>query len=231
MDADNYYIPKLVEYFSEPGITKGLDPDQNKRTRALHDGDISSETYHSTILDRHNRTIAQILTRFRNVIMAATAPLPQTGNAIEHAALNRLTMETECAALISEVEGLLAINREIKALWIRGALRKPGEEDGREADLDKKAEGVARLYDQILDDAAADDEVEGEIEFDFEYDAVAEGLELVEEAADAEEFEYDAVEAGLESVEEATGVDVETTFEYDAMKEGLEFVEGSGDAQ
>ncbi|KAI0138568.1 hypothetical protein F4776DRAFT_618978 [Hypoxylon sp. NC0597] len=106
---------------------------------------------HSTLLDRHNRTIAQILARFRNMIMAATAPLPETGNIIAQAALNRMTMETETAALISEIQGLLAITREIKALWIRGPLRQPGEDTSREADLDKKAENVTRMYDQALE--------------------------------------------------------------------------------
>ncbi|OTA97719.1 hypothetical protein M434DRAFT_391651 [Hypoxylon sp. CO27-5] len=105
---------------------------------------------HSNILDRHNRAIAQILARFRNMIMAATAPIPQTGNIIEQAALNRMTMETETAALISEVQGLLAITREIKALWIRGPLRQPGEDSSREAEIDKQAETVTRLYDQAL---------------------------------------------------------------------------------
>ncbi|KAI1384760.1 uncharacterized protein F4822DRAFT_416185 [Hypoxylon trugodes] len=103
----------------------------------------------NSILDRHNRAIAHILTRFRNMVMAATAPLPQTGNVIEHAALNRMTMETESAALISEIQGLLAINREIKALWIRGPLRQPGEDDGREAEIDRQAEVVAGLYQRV----------------------------------------------------------------------------------
>ncbi|KAL7626529.1 hypothetical protein AAE478_003301 [Parahypoxylon ruwenzoriense] len=109
------------------------------------------EADHSTILDRHNRAIAQILARFRNVVVAATEPLPQNGEAImEHAALNRLTMETECAALIAEIQGLLAINREIKTLWIRGPLRQPGDGEAREAELDESAAHVTRLYDQVL---------------------------------------------------------------------------------
>ncbi|KAF3059437.1 putative mediator of rna polymerase ii transcription subunit 22 protein [Daldinia childiae] len=105
----------------------------------------------STLLDRHNRAIAQILSHFRNMVMAATAPISQSGNILELAALNRMTMETESAALISEIQGLLAINREIKALWIRGPLRQPGESDTREAELDKQAADVARLYDRAIE--------------------------------------------------------------------------------
>lgn len=55
----------------------------------------------SDLLERHNKIIAQILTRFRNMVMAATEPIPG-GATIEHAALNRMTMETETAALVSK---------------------------------------------------------------------------------------------------------------------------------
>ncbi|KAI0122037.1 hypothetical protein F4814DRAFT_407401 [Daldinia grandis] len=106
---------------------------------------------HSSILDRHNRAIAQILSHFRNIVMAATAPISQSGNILELAALNRMTMETETAALISEVQGLLAINREIKALWIRGPLRQPGDSDTREAELDRQAADVVRMYDRAVE--------------------------------------------------------------------------------
>ncbi|KAI1413645.1 hypothetical protein F5Y13DRAFT_160790 [Hypoxylon sp. FL1857] len=105
---------------------------------------------HSNLLDRQNRIVAQILTRFRNMVMAATEPILKTGNILEHAALNRLVMETETAGLITQVEALLALNREIKALWIRGPLRQPGEDGRREAELDEQALSVARLYDQAL---------------------------------------------------------------------------------
>ncbi|KAI5922218.1 hypothetical protein F4810DRAFT_300832 [Camillea tinctor] len=103
----------------------------------------------NSIMDRHNRAIAQILTRFRNMVLAVAEPLPQSA-IVETASLNRLTMEREAAALITEVEGLLALNREIKALWIRGPLRMPGEDDGREAEIDRKAELVTKLYGQVV---------------------------------------------------------------------------------
>ncbi|KAI6091762.1 hypothetical protein F4821DRAFT_254512 [Hypoxylon rubiginosum] len=107
-------------------------------------------TDHFKIVDHHNRTIAQILKRFSNMVMAAAEPLPKTGNIIEHASINRMTMETECAGLIAEIQALLAINREIKGLWIRGPLRQPGEDAAREAAMDSQAENVAKLYDRVL---------------------------------------------------------------------------------
>ncbi|KAH7037870.1 uncharacterized protein B0I36DRAFT_72308 [Microdochium trichocladiopsis] len=104
----------------------------------------------NSILDRHNRMIAQILTRFRNMVMAATEPLPRDGAIIETAALNSMTMETETQALITEIQNLLTLNREIKALWIKGPLRRTGEDDAREAELDRKAELVADLFNQAM---------------------------------------------------------------------------------
>ncbi|KAK6953106.1 hypothetical protein Daesc_005406 [Daldinia eschscholtzii] len=110
-----------------------------------------NEANPNSLLDRHNRAIAQILSHFRNMVMAATAPISEGGNVLELAALNRMTMETESAALISEVQGLLAISREMKALWIRGPLRQPGDNDNREAELDKRAAEVAQLYDRAIE--------------------------------------------------------------------------------
>ncbi|KAI2636511.1 hypothetical protein GGS26DRAFT_549445 [Hypomontagnella submonticulosa] len=109
-----------------------------------------SRNQSSTLLDRHNRAIAEILKHFNGMINAATEPMPDSGNVMEHAALNRMKMEMETASLISEVQGLLAINREIKALWIRGPLNPPGENRRREAELDKQADAVTNLFNQAL---------------------------------------------------------------------------------
>ncbi|KAI0840419.1 hypothetical protein F5Y06DRAFT_262693 [Hypoxylon sp. FL0890] len=105
---------------------------------------------HSSLLDRHDRAIAQILTRFRNMVEAATAPIPTTGNILQQAAHNRLVMETEANALISEVQGLIVIAREIKTLWARGPLRQPGQDDDREAELDRQSQTVLNLYNQAM---------------------------------------------------------------------------------
>ncbi|KAI1172179.1 hypothetical protein F4777DRAFT_524974 [Nemania sp. FL0916] len=89
----------------------------------------------STILDRHNKTMASILTHFRNMVLAATEPLP-TSAAIPQASLNTMTMNNEVSAMIKDVEDLLALTRELKQLWIAGPLRKPGDAD--EKNLDKE---------------------------------------------------------------------------------------------
>ncbi|KAI1108060.1 hypothetical protein F5Y14DRAFT_131278 [Nemania sp. NC0429] len=103
------------------------------------------------LLDRHNKIMAAILTRFRNMVLAATEPLP-TAAAIPQASLNNMTMANETTALIKEIENLLALSREIKKLWIAGPLRKPGDADEktRERELDAQAAQVSGLYDDLV---------------------------------------------------------------------------------
>ncbi|KAI1751484.1 hypothetical protein F4782DRAFT_505110 [Xylaria castorea] len=106
----------------------------------------------NTLLDRHELIIAAILTRFRNMVNAAGAPLP-TAAAIPQASLNIMTMNNEAAALIKEVENLLALNREIKQLWITGPLRKPGDADEKNLEkvIDERAANVSKLYNTLVE--------------------------------------------------------------------------------
>ncbi|KAH6654663.1 hypothetical protein BKA67DRAFT_565909 [Truncatella angustata] len=102
-----------------------------------------------TLLDRHNKAMAAILRRFLNMTKAATAPIPKEG-ALDNEALNQMRMETETNALITEIQNLLVITREIKALWIKGPLRKPGEDAAQQAELDAKALRVQELYNALM---------------------------------------------------------------------------------
>ncbi|KAI0200659.1 hypothetical protein F4808DRAFT_427437 [Astrocystis sublimbata] len=105
----------------------------------------------NTLLDRHERIVAAILTRFRNMVDAATAPLP-SAPAIPHAALNSMVMHNESSALIHEIENLLSLTREIKKLWIAGPLRKPGDADEKSSEkvLDERAARVAKYYETLV---------------------------------------------------------------------------------
>ncbi|RYP06454.1 hypothetical protein DL765_009490 [Monosporascus sp. GIB2] len=166
MDAAGGELDSLPEFLgaTEPD-TAATPAQQEGQRQTLHQylsetlntsqgekkADDDMEADDENLLDRHNRTVAQILTRFRNVIGAATEPLPREGAVLEHAALNRFTMRTEMAALITEIQNLVALNREIKALWMRGPLRKPGENDGLDAEIDRKSAAVADMYQKVMD--------------------------------------------------------------------------------
>ncbi|TRX88710.1 hypothetical protein FHL15_010382 [Xylaria flabelliformis] len=123
-------------------VSKNTKPDQHKMTSANA----------SNLLDRHELIIAAILTRFRNMVNAACAPLP-TAAAIPQASLNIMTMNNEAAALIKEIENLLALNREIKQLWITGPLRKPGDADEKNLEkvIDERAANVSKLYNTLVE--------------------------------------------------------------------------------
>lgn len=54
----------------------------------------------NTILDRHEKAVADILKRFLNMVVAATEPIDE-GYTPEKASLNQMQMETETAALVS----------------------------------------------------------------------------------------------------------------------------------
>lgn len=54
----------------------------------------------NTILDRHQKAVADILKRFLNMVIAATEPIDE-GYTPEKASLNQMQMETETAALVS----------------------------------------------------------------------------------------------------------------------------------
>ncbi|KAI1187078.1 hypothetical protein F5B17DRAFT_401175 [Nemania serpens] len=105
----------------------------------------------NNLMDRHNKIMAGILTRFRNMVGAVTDPLPDAA-AIPQASLTTMTMNNETAALIKEIENLLALTRDIKKLWIAGPLRKPGDADEqtREKELDKQAQEVSNIYNKLM---------------------------------------------------------------------------------
>ncbi|ORY63354.1 uncharacterized protein BCR38DRAFT_436651 [Pseudomassariella vexata] len=101
------------------------------------------------LMARHNLCIKEILDRFLKMMLAATDELPHEAT-IESAMLNSMKMESETAALINEIQNLLMISREIKALWIRGPLNPPSEHTEQEKELDVQAEMVQGLYNQAI---------------------------------------------------------------------------------
>ncbi|KAI1247327.1 hypothetical protein MGN70_011215 [Eutypa lata] len=111
---------------SRSGSQQQQQQQQDDKEKGEENEEETANDEPSDILDRHNKAMATILSRFLNMVNAATDPPPQ-GAVIEHASLNRLAMRTETAALVNEIQGLYVLNREIKGLWLQGPLRKPGE--------------------------------------------------------------------------------------------------------
>ncbi|KAI1810746.1 hypothetical protein GGS20DRAFT_589220 [Poronia punctata] len=137
----------------------GMDGKESERPSGVliveDPGDIENKedrTDASTLLERHNKIMAAILTRFRNMVLAATENLTKDVS-IPQASLNVMTMNNEVTALIKEIENLLALSREIKQLWIAGPLRKPGNADEmtRDKEIDESANKVTDMYNTLLE--------------------------------------------------------------------------------
>ncbi|QSZ37716.1 hypothetical protein DSL72_008815 [Monilinia vaccinii-corymbosi] len=100
-------------------------------------------------IDRQQRAIAALLTRFKNLVLLAALP---TGDAFtkETAAAEGLRMEVESNALTSAAEDLLKLTRELKELWTFGPLRELGEGEG-DGEMEADSLKVAELIEKQLE--------------------------------------------------------------------------------
>ncbi|ODA76945.1 hypothetical protein RJ55_07461 [Drechmeria coniospora] len=116
-----------------------------------------SQLASSNIMDMHNRLTADILTRYRTLVMLATvqAEAGDHNNATpESMAVTGISIKLEFDGLYSSVKELLALSRRIKELWVFGPL---GSDDSdrraKEVQMERDVAHVAALVNDI-DDAA-----------------------------------------------------------------------------
>lgn len=102
VETDDRLSEASEDLLKDPMLTSPSDSGASS-TEATNDEQEANTP--PSLLDRHNRAIAQILKRFANLTKAAMEPLPQ-GAVLEQASLNRMTMETESAALVSSMHML-----------------------------------------------------------------------------------------------------------------------------
>ncbi|KAJ9136853.1 hypothetical protein NKR23_g9495 [Pleurostoma richardsiae] len=103
----------------------------------------------TNLLDREGRVIADVLQRFRNLTMLATDRITNkasTGTAAYHS----MAMDLETQGMITAIEDLLALTRQLRELWVVGPLRKPGEGE-REAEetIDSEVQRVTQMLNQL----------------------------------------------------------------------------------
>ncbi|KAG4414785.1 hypothetical protein IFR04_012057 [Cadophora malorum] len=106
----------------------------------------------SSLVDREERAVAALLTRFKTLITLAAEPV-EDGATKEMAAAHGLQMEVEGSALVRATEDLLQLSRELKELWLFGPLRgiKEGEGEGQ---MDVDSQKVGELVEAALKRAA-----------------------------------------------------------------------------
>ncbi|KAG4440106.1 hypothetical protein IFR05_004403 [Cadophora sp. M221] len=102
----------------------------------------------TSLIDREERTVAALLTRFKALVTLAAEPV-QDGATKEVAAAHGLQMEVEGSALVRATEDLLQLTRELKELWLFGPLRgiKEGEGEGQ---IDVDSQKVGELVEAVL---------------------------------------------------------------------------------
>ncbi|RDA82822.1 hypothetical protein CP532_6103 [Ophiocordyceps camponoti-leonardi (nom. inval.)] len=106
----------------------------------------------ANLMDIHNRLIADILTRYRTLMMLATVQAEDDRNNAtpEAVAVTGISMKMEFDGLYSSIKELLALSRRIKELWVFGPL---GDGDPRrrekEAQIGRDVDRVSALLDGI----------------------------------------------------------------------------------
>ncbi|KAK8016594.1 hypothetical protein PG993_014783 [Apiospora rasikravindrae] len=105
----------------------------------------------NTLLDRHEKAIADILKRFLNMVVAATEPIDE-GYTPEKASLNQMQMETETAALPSRTSSRSRArsNASGSRAPLRSTTTADRENKERDAAIDAKTERICTLFNQWI---------------------------------------------------------------------------------
>jgi hypothetical protein len=94
----------------------------------------------SNLMDTHNRLVADILTRYRTLMMLATIQAEGERNNAnpETIAVTGISMKLEFDGLYSSIKELLTLSRKIKELWVFGPLSDGAQKEG--VDVSRVAE-------------------------------------------------------------------------------------------
>ncbi|KAM5351135.1 hypothetical protein ACJ41O_003858 [Fusarium nematophilum] len=109
-----------------------------------------SQTATANLMDTHNRLIADVLTRYRTLMLLATiqAEGERSNSNPETIAVAGISMKMEFDGLYASIKELLALSRKIKELWVFGPLNRSDPHRQAKDDLiDRDATDVARLLD------------------------------------------------------------------------------------
>ncbi|POR32808.1 Uncharacterized protein TPAR_06998 [Tolypocladium paradoxum] len=112
-----------------------------------------SQPASSNLMDIHNRLVADILTRYRTLMMLATVQAEEgdRNNATpETMAVAGISMKMEFDGLYSSIKELLALSRRIKELWVFGPLGSDdADRKAKEAQIERDVARVSGLLNGI----------------------------------------------------------------------------------
>uniref|UniRef100_A0A0B7JZL8 Uncharacterized protein n=3 Tax=Bionectria ochroleuca TaxID=29856 RepID=A0A0B7JZL8_BIOOC len=110
-----------------------------------------SQPASSNLMDIHERLVADILTRYRTLMMLAT--IQSEGERInekpEAMAITGISMKMEFDGLYSSVKELLALSRKMKELWVFGALGKDPGHEAKDEQIESDVAKVAALLGEV----------------------------------------------------------------------------------
>ncbi|KAL7920922.1 hypothetical protein ACQKWADRAFT_297092 [Trichoderma austrokoningii] len=107
-----------------------------------------SQPASSNLMDTHNRLIADILTRYRTLMMLATVQAEQDRNNAnpEAMAVTGISIKMEFDGLYTSIKEFLTLSRKIKELWIFGPLGTQDQDRrAKEEQLDQDVTRVSEL--------------------------------------------------------------------------------------
>lgn len=108
-----------------------------------------SQPASSNLMDNHNRLVADILTRYRTLMMLATVQAEQDRNNAnpEAMAVTGISIKMEFDGLYTSIKEFLTLSRKIKELWVFGPLGI--EDDDRKLKQDQLDRHVHRVADLL----------------------------------------------------------------------------------
>ncbi|KAL7822062.1 hypothetical protein V8C26DRAFT_389819 [Trichoderma gracile] len=108
-----------------------------------------SQPASSNLMDNHNRLVADILTRYRTLMMLATVQAEQERNNAnpEAMAVTGISIKMEFDGLYTSIKEFLTLSRKIKELWVFGPLGI--EDDDRKLKQDQLDQHVHRVADLL----------------------------------------------------------------------------------
>ncbi|KAL7792445.1 hypothetical protein V8C37DRAFT_380330 [Trichoderma ceciliae] len=111
-----------------------------------------SQPASSNLMDIHNRLVADILTRYRTLMMLTTVQAEQDRNNAnpEAMAVAGISIKMEFDGMYNSIKEFLSLSRKIKELWIFGPLGTEDEDrKAKEEQLDKDVNRVSELLNQM----------------------------------------------------------------------------------
>ncbi|KAK5989838.1 hypothetical protein PT974_08100 [Cladobotryum mycophilum] len=111
-----------------------------------------SQPASSNLMDIHNRLVADILTRYRALMMLATVQAEGERNNANPEAMSvtGISMKMEFDGMYSSIKEFLTLSRKIKELWVFGHLGKEDiDRKAKEEQLERDVSQVSEMLNQL----------------------------------------------------------------------------------